>query len=248
MSSGEMGAVRLVKCHARVMSMIRVIDVAVAALGLVLTAPLLALAAVGVKLTSAGPVLFKASRAGRDGKPFSMLKLRTMKVGADRSGPITASRDTRVFPWGRVLRRFKIDELPQLVNVLRGDMSLVGPRPEDIAIVQNQYTPFMLESLAVRPGITGPGSLSYFADESSLPADPEQAEAVYLEVLLPRKIALDLVYVRRRSVAYHVELIIRTVVSIVGRESIFAAKRRRELASAQQYLLDAHEEGRERWI
>lgn len=227
--------------------MIRVIDVAVAALGLVLTAPLLALAAVGIKVASAGPVLFTASRAGRDGKPFSMFKLRTMKVGADRSGPITASRDTRVFPWGRVLRRFKIDELPQLVNVLRGDMSLVGPRPEDIVIVRNEYTPFMLESLAVRPGITGPGSLSYFADESSLPADPEHAKAIYLNTLLPRKIALDLVYVRHRSVAYYVELIFRTVASILWLDWIFAARCRWELTTAHEYLRDANEGGRERW-
>lgn len=216
---------------------------AMAAVGLVLTAPILALAAVGIKLSSAGPVIFKASRAGRDGKPFSMLKLRTMKVGADCCGPITASLDARVFPWGRVLRRLKIDELPQLVNVLRGDMSLVGPRPEDVVIVRNEYTPFMLESLAVRPGITGPGSLNFFAGESSLPPDPEHAKAIYLDTLLPRKIALDLVYVRRRSVAYYVELIVRTVASIVRLESIFAARCRWELTTADEYLRDANEGG-----
>ncbi|GGL29628.1 sugar transferase [Phycicoccus endophyticus] len=227
--------------------MTRVLDVALAALGLVLTSPLLALAAVGVKLTSAGPVLFKASRAGRDGKPFSMLKIRTMEVGADRSGPITASRDARVFPWGRLLRRLKVDELPQLINVLRGDMSMVGPRPEDIEIVRDGYTPFMLESLTVRPGITGPGSLSYFADESSLPTDPEQARTTYLATILPRKIALDLVYVRHRSVAYYGELVMRTVASIFRLDSMFAARSRWELATARDYLRGVHEGDREHW-
>lgn len=203
--------------------MTRLIDVLVSAVALVVALPALLLAAVGIKRTSPGPVLYRAHRAGRDGVAFDMLKLRTMHV--DRAGGrITAAGDPRIFPVGQWLRRTKLDEFPQLWNVLRGEMALVGPRPEDIGIVEEHYNDFMRESLTVPPGVTGPGSLRYFAEERALPSDPAEAERIYLERLLTPKIALDLVYVRHRSVRYQLELIVRTLAGIVGARGLFASR------------------------
>lgn len=215
---------------------IRIFDVLVAALGLLLSSPVLLIAAVGTKLTSRGPVLHRAERSGYRGEPFTMFKLRSMYVGASATGAITGSRDPRVFVWGKVLRRLKLDELPQLLNVIRGEMSLAGPRPEALEIVRDHYTAMMWESLEVRPGVTGPGSLDYFADESLLPSDPAEVERVYAQ-LLPRKIALDLVYVRNRSLRYHVELVVRTILSVVGLRRLFARRARWEIARAEEYLV-----------
>ena len=209
------------------------------ALGLLLTAPFSALAALGIKLSSAGPVLYRARRAGKGGEPFSMYKFRTMHGGASQGGRITGSSDPRVFRWGALLRGFKIDELPQLVNVLRGDMSMVGPRPEDVTIVRERYDAFMWRSLDVRPGITGPGSLDYFADEARLPSDAAAAEAIYLNELLPRKIALDLVYVRNVSLGYYLELMLRTVAGIVGLGRLFRRKAAWERDTAASYLVES---------
>ena len=155
----------------------RAIDAVLALAGLVVTSPLLALSAVAVRLSSPGPVLHRAERAGRGGVPFTMYKLRTMRVDSAGVGRITAGRDPRILPVGRVLRRAKLDELPQLVNVLRGEMALVGPRPEDLSIVREHYDAMMWESLDVPPGVTSPGSLHYFADEADLPDDPVAAES-----------------------------------------------------------------------
>ena len=203
--------------------MTRVIDVLVSAVALVVASPALLLAALGIKRASPGPVLYRAQRAGRDGVAFEMLKLRTMHV-TRADGRITAAGDPRIFPVGRWLRRTKLDEFPQLWNVLRGDMALVGPRPEDVSIVEEHYNDFMRESLAVPPGVTGPGSLQYFAEERALPSDPAEVERIYLERLLAPKIALDLVYVRHRSVRYQLELILRTLAGIVGARGLFSAR------------------------
>lgn len=206
------------------------IDKVVAFVGLVVASPFMILAALMIKRSSPGPVLYRAKRAGRGGDAFDMYKLRTMHVGMEQAGRITSGRDPRVFAAGSLLRRFKLDEVPQLVNVVRGEMSLVGPRPEDVTIVREHYDAMMWESLRVPPGVTGPGALDYFADEGSLPDDPTEAERVYLEELLPRKIALDLVYVRDRSVAYYLELLLRTGLGVLG---LHAWSRRR---SEQEWL------------
>src|SRR6266853_1472529 len=126
----------------------RLVDVAVAGLGLLLMIPVLAAVALAIRLSDGGPVIFRACRAGRDGRPFTMLKFRTMRVsGGPRGSLITASDDRRVFRVGGWLRRCKLDELPQLVNILRGEMSIVGPRPEDPAIVTRSYRPDHLRTL-----------------------------------------------------------------------------------------------------
>lgn len=214
------------------------LDRVVAACALVVLSPVLGLAALLVRLTSRGPVLYRAQRAGLGGHRFTMFKFRTMRVGAASTGAITAARDPRVFAVGGLLRRTKIDELPQLINVLRGDMALVGPRPEDIGIVEEHYDDFMRESLLVRPGITSPGSLHYFADEGDLPNDPMEAQRAYLATLLVRKIALDLVYVRNRSFGYEMSLLVRTFLGIIGLAGLFRKQTQRELALAAQIVME----------
>ncbi|MGH7559673.1 MAG: sugar transferase [Gemmatimonadales bacterium] len=188
----------------------RLFDLLSATVALVVLAPVLLLAAVGIRLSSPGPVLHRAPRAGRFGRPFTMYKLRTMRFGAHQGARVTAAGDPRVFPLGRLLRRLKIDELPQLVNVLRGEMSVVGPRPEDPGIVVEQYRPAHWHTLRVRPGLSSPGSLYHDTHCVRLVAgdDPER---LYLERVLPLKLALDLVYVRRASFGYDLVIIARTL-------------------------------------
>ena len=137
----------------------RLLDIVIAGCALVLTSPLILVGALLVKLTSPGPAFYRARRAGLGGRPFDMFKLRTMRTGTDTPNrKITADRDERVIPVGRWLRRFKIDELPQLWNVLRGDMSIVGPRPEDWDIVRQHYSDRERRTLEVRPGIASPAA------------------------------------------------------------------------------------------
>lgn len=194
----------------------RLMDVALSGLALVVLSPLLAIAAFGIWLSDRGPMFYRARLAGRDGRPFTMYKLRTMRVdhGTFRS-VITAEHDPRVFPFGAWLRRAKVDELPQLINILRGEMSIVGPRPEHPDIVERHYRFDHRDLLAVRPGLTSPGTLYDYAHGEAIVgrADPERA---YVERLLPLRLALDLVYVDRPSLAYDLALIGRTVALIVA--------------------------------
>jgi lipopolysaccharide/colanic/teichoic acid biosynthesis glycosyltransferase len=194
------------------MSAKRAFDVLFAGVALVILAPVLALAAIGIRLAGGpGPIFYRAQRVGRDQRPFTMYKLRTMRIAADTAASvITAQGDPRVFPLGRLFRTAKLDELPQLLNILRGDMSVVGPRPEDPRMVQRFYTTFHNKSLAVAPGLTSPGSIyAYTHGEARLDLrDPERS---YGEQLLPIKMALDIVYVRRASLSYDLSLIGRTV-------------------------------------
>src|SRR5688572_13708083 len=155
----------------------RLFDIVAAAAALVLAAPLIGAAAIGIKLSDRGPVFFRARRVGYLGREFTMLKLRTMKADPERAdGPvITGHQDDRITAIGKFLRRTKIDELPQLFNILRGDMSVVGPRPEDPAIVREHYSTPDLETLGVRPGLASPGSLYQFTSAEKLlrADDPE---------------------------------------------------------------------------
>jgi lipopolysaccharide/colanic/teichoic acid biosynthesis glycosyltransferase len=167
-----------------------------------------------------------------------MLKLRTMHVSAPEAGVITTGADPRVFPAGKWLRRLKIDEIPQLVNVARGEMAFFGPRPEAPAIVANDYKPWMRETLKVRPGIVGPGSLGYFEEEAELPENARETEDYYIRVLLPRKLARDLVFVRTASTRYRAELLVRTVLGVLGLVTLTARVRAREDALAQELLYD----------
>lgn len=190
----------------------RAFDVLFAGIALIIVAPVLAVAALGVRLGGGpGPILYRAQRVGQHKQPFTMFKLRTMRIASDAAASvITAQGDPRVFPLGRLFRSAKLDELPQLLNILRGDMSVVGPRPEDPRMVQRFYTAFHYKSLAVPPGLTSPGSIyAYTHGEAGLDlGDPERS---YGEQLLPIKMALDILYVRRASLGYDVTLIARTV-------------------------------------
>jgi len=197
-------------------------DLLIAAAALVPAAPLCLFAAAGIWLTEGRPVLYRSQRVGRGGRVFTMYKFRTMRVRSTRgNAPITSHADARVFPFGTFLREAKIDELPQLVNVLIGDMAIVGPRPEDPAIVDAWYGPLARETLTVRPGLASPGSIYNFThgepqlDTRALPG--EDAAATYARVLLPRKLALDLVYVREASFGADLRVMMRAAAAIVAR-------------------------------
>lgn len=190
----------------------RLFDLLASAMGLVLLSPLLALIAIAIRLTSPGPIFYRARRVGRGGREFTLYKFRSMVADADRHGPgITAAGDPRVTPVGRVLRRTKLDELPQLWNVLRGDMTLVGPRPEDPRYVA-LYTPEQRRVLDVRPGITSLASLEYRNEESILRGpDWEQR---YVQEVMPAKLAIDLRYVQRATLFSDLVIILRTLLAL----------------------------------
>ena len=193
----------------------RLFDIGAASAALTLLSPLMLLVALAIRASSPGPVIFRARRVGLHGTPFSMFKFRTMAVADDVGSAITGSRDRRVFPLGRLLRRSKVDELPQLFNVLRGEMALVGPRPEDPRLVATCYRLEHQPTLEVRPGLASPGSLYNFTHGEAQLAGPD-AEAEYVERILPVKLALDVIYVRRASFRYDLAIIFRTVFVILA--------------------------------
>lgn len=192
----------------------RFFDIVVSLVVLVAASPLLLISALAIRLASPGPVLYRAIRVGRDGKLFEMLKFRSMHVSTG-GAVITSNGDARVFPVGRLLRRLKLDELPQFINVLEGKMSIVGPRPEDPKIVDGFYTPWMRETLRVRPGITSPGSIFYYACAEKMidDADPERS---YVENFLPPKLAVERAYLDRATLGSDVMVVLRTAAAIVG--------------------------------
>lgn len=190
----------------------RAIDLIVAAAGLLVLSPLLATLSLLVKLSSPGPVFYRGSRIGQHGRPFHIFKFRTMFVDAKRRPAITAAEDDRITRIGRWLRRTKLDELPQLLNVLRGEMSLVGPRPEDPRYV-GLYTPEQRRILEARPGITSAASLVFRGEEELLAG--EEWEATYRDRIMPQKIALDLTYLENATVLSDLGLILRTLSAIV---------------------------------
>ncbi len=207
----------------------RVFDIVVAAAALVVLSPLLLLAALAVKLTSPGPVFFRQQRMGRGFQPFWILKFRTMVPDAPRlGGPITCGEDPRVTRIGRILRKTKLDELPQLINVLKGEMSMVGPRPEVPQYVELFRTDYE-EILRVRPGITDLASIKYRHESTILgaAADPERE---YRERVLPEKIELARQYVRRASVLYDLSVLARTILRLAG--DVFRHKPRPAAAAA----------------
>lgn len=181
---------------------------------LVVSLPLLLTAGAAIYAVNPGPVLFRAARVGRSGRVFTMYKLRTMHRRGGRSGSVvTAAGDDRVFPLGRWLRRWKVDELPQMVNIIRGDMSIVGPRPRDPKIVGRCYTALHRETLEVLPGLTSPGTLFYLTHgEPTLRSRDPESE--YQARILPQKLALDIDYVRNRSLWFDLWIVARTVGAI----------------------------------
>ena len=171
-------------------------------------------AAIDIKLASKGPVFYRAVRAGKDGMPFTIVKFRTMHILKDGGSRITAGKDPRIFGWGSFLRKTKIDELPQLMNILKGEMSFVGPRPEDMDIVRERYTPLFMKTLDLKPGLSSPGSVYYYTHlEDGI--DSEDPERYYVEKLLPFKLAFELVYIDRQSLVYDLRIMFRTALTVL---------------------------------
>ena len=194
----------------------RAFDFAAAAVGVLLLWPVFALIALAIAATSRGPVLFMQERVGRHGAPFRIMKFRTMRPDAERlGGPLTVAGDTRITRVGAFLRATKLDELPQLLNVLRGDMAIVGPRPEVPRYVA-MYDREQRRVLEVRPGITDPASIHY-RDESTLLAAAEDPEATYVREVMPHKLALNLAYMERRTLWSDVGVIFATLVRLFRR-------------------------------
>jgi lipopolysaccharide/colanic/teichoic acid biosynthesis glycosyltransferase len=192
----------------------RAFDMIASGLGLLFLLPLLVLIAVVVKLTSRGPIFFQQERMGRNFQPFYILKFRSMVPDAPKQGPaITAGRDPRITWIGNLLRKTKLDELPQLLNVLKGEMSLVGPRPEVRKYVE-MFREDYAEVLRVRPGITDIASIT-FRNESELLGQAADPEAEYVNVILPKKIELAKEYANRSSLLLDISLIFRTLLKIV---------------------------------
>lgn len=195
----------------------RIAEAAFAAAALLLISPLLAAIAIGIRLSDPGPILYRADRVGIHGSRFRMYKFRTMRVTP--GSRIAAPDDPRVFAFGRLLRRLKLDELPQLINIVLGEMAFVGPRPEDPWIVEHAYTDADRETLAVLPGLTSPGTLYYFRHAEPL-LDANAAEASYVSGPLRRKLALDRAYVAKASAAGDLRLVLETLrVLVLGRRA-----------------------------
>ena len=191
----------------------RFFDVVLSSVGLILTSPLLLAIAAWVRFSSPGSIFYRGTRAGRLGRPFRIFKFRTMVVNADKiGGPSTSADDPRITRAGHLLRRYKLDELPQLLNVLKGDMSLVGPRPEVMAEVA-LYSAQEKHLLDVRPGITDWASLEFRNEGEILrgSADPHQA---YRERIRPEKVRLGLDYVKRHSLWTDVWILLLTLKSL----------------------------------
>ena len=184
-------------------------DAVCAFFGLLVLSPVLFLVALLVRLTSSGPAFFRQVRTGQFGRPFQILKFRTMEDSASGSGPLlTAEGDARITPFGKWLRKSKVDELPQLINVLLGDMSLVGPRPE-VPRYARKYTDRQKKILLVKPGITGRSAILYEGEEALLSGHAD-IEAFYLTTILPAKLEIDIAYGETLSFREDVRLIIQT--------------------------------------
>jgi lipopolysaccharide/colanic/teichoic acid biosynthesis glycosyltransferase len=197
----------------------RSLDIFVALLALVLATPLLAVASLLIWLEDGHAPFYRGTRVGRGGRDFRMVKLRTMVAGGERlGGTSTAATDWRLTSLGAALRRWKIDELPQFWNVLTGDMSIVGPRPNTRAGGVDRYTAEELRLLSVRPGITDLASI-VFADEGQILSGAADPDALYDAVIRPWKNRLGLLYVERRRFALDVRLIGATAVALVSRQS-----------------------------
>lgn len=194
----------------------RIFDLVFAIIALLLLSPLFLLGSLLAKLQSKGPVFYKAKRVGKDEAVFEMYKFRTMVVNADTlGGSLTTYRDTRITAIGRLLRWTKLDELPNLINVIKGEMSLIGPRPEAPDYVK-YYTEVQKQVLQVKPGMTGPSQLANRDEEAKLKGQ-QDAEHYYITELMPKKLALDLHYVATQSIASDIGWLLKTIWVVIVR-------------------------------
>jgi len=194
----------------------RIVDIAGSAIGLILLSPVLIIIALLVKLDSKGPVFFMQTRIGKNLKEFRLFKFRTMTTGSESKGQLTVgAKDNRITKVGYNLRKYKLDELPQLLNVLIGEMSLVGPRPEVPKYV-NLYNAEQKKVLNVKPGITDYASIEY-SNENELLAKAENPEQFYIDQIMPAKLDLNLKYIREKSFITDLKIIWMTVVKVFVR-------------------------------
>ena len=193
----------------------RAMDIVLSAAALCVLWPVLLLIALAIVVDDPGPVFYRQVRVGRGGKPFRIFKFRTMVVDADKKGlSITVGRDSRITRVGAFLRKTKLDELAQLLNVLCGQMSFVGPRPEVPRYVE-LYTPYQRQVLLVRPGITDYASIAY-RNENDLLAGADDPEKMYIETIMPDKIELNMKYLREISPLADLRLILKTVIAVIA--------------------------------
>ncbi|BEO92668.1 sugar transferase [Fusobacterium polymorphum] len=191
----------------------RIFDTILSLFGLIILLPFMLIIAIFIKLDSKGPVFFKQVRVTKNGREFKIFKYRTMRVGSDKYSQITVGKDNRITKVGAFLRKYKLDEIPQLINVLIGDMSLVGPRPEVPKYVA-LYTDEQKEILKVRAGITDYASIE-FSDENDLLASEEDPEKAYIEKVMPKKIELNKKYISEISILTDIKIILLTIKKIL---------------------------------
>lgn len=192
----------------------RIFDVTASGIGLVLLSPLFIILAIWIKIDSKGPVFYRQTRVGRNNRDFKLFKFRSMRPNADRGSLITiGERDPRVTRSGYFIRKYKLDELPQLINVFCGDMSLVGPRPEVRKYV-DMYTPEQMRVLSVRPGITSLASIRY-RNENAILAASDDPLRTYVEVVMPDKLKIDLEYVDNANLWNDIRLIFNTLREVI---------------------------------
>lgn len=193
----------------------RIFDIVASGIGLILLSPLFVILAIWIKCDSIGPVFYKQVRVGRNNMDFQLFKLRSMRVGSDKKGLITVGgHDPRITRSGYYIRKYKLDEFPQLINVFKGDMSLVGPRPEVRKYV-DMYTEEQMHVLDVRPGITDLASIRY-RNENELLERVNDPDKYYVEVIMPDKLRINLEYVARHSFTFDIRLIFQTFRAIVS--------------------------------
>jgi len=199
------------------MDLLRILDIIFACFGIVVFSPFYLIISIIIKFSSKGPILYNQTRVGLNGKDFKVHKFRSMYLDADKRGFLTVGgRDPRVTPIGYYLRKFKLDELPQLFNVLKGEMSFVGPRPEVRKYV-DLYTPEQRKVLSVLPGITDYASIVY-RNENDLLAAASDPEKLYIDEIMPHKIALNNQFIDNRTLTNYMSIILKTVItSLKGR-------------------------------
>ncbi|MBQ7490567.1 MAG: sugar transferase [Bacteroidales bacterium] len=192
----------------------RIFDIIAALAGLLVLSPLIILLCIIIPLDSKGSPFFCQKRVGRHNRDFSLYKFRTMRKDSDKAGLLTVGgKDSRITRIGYWLRKFKIDEIPQLINILKGEMSVVGPRPEVRKYV-NMYTPHQMQVLEVRPGLTDLASIKY-VNENEILGQSSDPEKTYIEKIMPEKIELNLQYIENQSIIYDIELIFKTFAAIL---------------------------------
>lgn len=192
----------------------RLFDIVSSSIGLIFLSPIFLFLAIWIKADSKGAVFYKQTRVGKNGKDFKIFKFRSMRQGSDKEGLITVGgRDARITKSGYYIRKYKLDEFPQLINVLRGDMSIVGPRPEVRKYV-NLYTKEQLRVLSVKPGITDIASIKY-RNENELLEKAGNPDKMYVEVIMPDKLKYNLEYIDKKSFIFDIKLIFDTFKEII---------------------------------